>query len=167
MSRPLSLSQTRRLAVQTQDAPTQPTILLNLLTYPTHLYDSCIVAHGICLGNPGVKDRPRFVKKTGAVFTPQATKDHERDIGWAIKAVMRVGMDTTAAFGMRLVFYVQNAHRKDIDNMIKVVCDGITGIAWEDDSQVKELMAWIFADAAHPRTEMLIYKLEHPHGPLD
>lgn len=138
--------------------PATPAV--NLMTYPTRLAQARVVAHCTIAGNPGVKQRPRFVKATGAVFTPKPTKESEQEIGWAVKQAMReLLLDEAAAFGLRLVFYVRDGQRKDIDNMTKLVFDGITGIAWEDDSQVREMMVWSLEDAAHPRTELLIYKL--------
>lgn len=137
-----------------------PTPAINLVTYPTRLSHVRIVAHCTVPGNPGVKGRPRFVKATGEVYTPKSTKRLEHDIGWIVKQAQReLVVDDASAFGLRLVFYVRDGQRKDIDNMAKVVFDGITGIVWDDDCQVREMMVWSVEDAIHPRTEILIYKL--------
>ena len=137
-----------------------PGHVVNLQTYPLRIAQARIVAHCTALGNPGVKQRPRFVRADGSVFTPKPTKDRQRDLGWTLKTATRALLvDDEAAFGVRLLFYVENAARKDIDNMVKLVFDATTGIVWADDSQVKELFAWVRRDALYPRTEILIYTL--------
>jgi Holliday junction resolvase RusA-like endonuclease len=44
----------------------------------------------------------------------------------------------------------------DLDNTLKVVLDGITGVGWEDDRQVEHIHAYRFEDKANPRVEVEI-----------
>lgn len=46
--------------------------------------------------------------------------------------------------------------KPDIDNYIKLVCDALNGIAWEDDNEVAEVYA-IKRYSNNPRTEVSIY----------
>lgn len=49
--------------------------------------------------------------------------------------------------------------KPDIDNYIKLVCDALNGIAWEDDNVIANLVAVKIYDD-NPRTEVHIYYLE-------
>ena len=42
----------------------------------------------------------------------------------------------------------------DLDNLIKLVQDSLTGILWKDDAQVKRLVAERFHGQGTPRTEI-------------
>lgn len=46
--------------------------------------------------------------------------------------------------------------KPDIDNYVKLVCDALNGIAWEDDNEVAEVYA-IKRYSNNPRTEVSIY----------
>lgn len=49
--------------------------------------------------------------------------------------------------------------KPDIDNYVKLVCDALNGIAWEDDNVIANLVAVKMYDE-QPRTEVHIYYLE-------
>jgi Holliday junction resolvase RusA-like endonuclease/endogenous inhibitor of DNA gyrase (YacG/DUF329 family) len=136
---------------------------LDPVAYPVALRADDIAVQCVVPGVPLSKQRPRFVRKTGAVFTPRETRDREQTIG--AYAQLNAGWakpDAVSAFGVRVVFYVANAQRKDTDNMLKLVLDGLTKIIWADDSQVGEVMAWKREDHAQPRTEFVAYRLGYP-----
>lgn len=111
-------------------------------------------------GEPVPKQRPRFSPRNSRVYTPGSTRDHETAL--AVIARVQLGpceADSVWAFGIRAIFYVQTFQRKDVDNMLKVVLDGMNKIVFADDSQVKELMGWSVIDHEHPRTEFVVYRL--------
>lgn len=138
----------------------QSTTVLNLVTYPTRLAKVRIVAHCVLDGNPLSKQRPRFNRRDGTVFTPQETRQREQTVGVLVRSQMGAAvLDGRSAFGVRAVFYVGTKQRKDVDNMMKLLFDGITGIAWVDDSQVREMMGWVWEDPEYPRTEFVVYRL--------
>lgn len=60
-------------------------------------------------------------------------------------------------FGVDMSFYVGARQRRDCDNFVKLVFDGLTGFAWLDDSQVTELSARIVHDSTEPRSEVRVY----------
>lgn len=49
--------------------------------------------------------------------------------------------------------------KPDIDNYVKLVCDALNGIAWEDDNVIANMVAVKMYDD-NPRTEVNIYYLE-------
>jgi endogenous inhibitor of DNA gyrase (YacG/DUF329 family) len=68
--------------------------------------------------------------------------------------------DTSSTFGIFAVFFHGTRQRRDVDNMIKLVCDGLNGVAWADDSQVCEVSGRRGHDLpSNARTEVLIYRV--------
>jgi Holliday junction resolvase RusA-like endonuclease len=53
-------------------------------------------------------------------------------------------------------FYFCTQRKRDLDNMNKLVLDALTGIAWEDDSQIAALHLYREYDRASPRIEIAI-----------
>ena len=87
------------------------------------------------LGEPIVKGRPRF-SKTGHAYTPKATKDAQVRVAEAYEGEMFTGN-----VGVELHFFQGSRARKDIDNMVKLVLDGLNGVAWPDDLAVSVCLA--------------------------
>lgn len=109
-------------------------------------------------GDPQGKARPRFSQKSGTVYTPAKTAKYEKLIrkaflaagGEAIPSDCYVGITVDAYFqipksytkGKRLACQ-HNINRPDkkpdIDNILKIVLDGLNGVAYADDKQVIEV----------------------------
>lgn len=107
-------------------------------------------------GRPKGKARPRFAN--GHAYTPKATRDYEKMIGYEYKAQDgrkfsgKVSVEVTAVFQIPKSWSKVKKHevifngkrpevRPDIDNIVKVVMDGLNGIAYDDDSQVVDIKA--------------------------
>lgn len=109
-------------------------------------------------GDPQGKARPRFSQKSGTVYTPAKTVRYERLIrkafldagGNAIPSDCYVGITVDAYFqipksytkGKRLAceHNINRPDKKpDIDNILKIVLDGLNGVAYADDKQVIEV----------------------------
>lgn len=89
---------------------------------------------------PVPKGRPRFTKFGGA-YTPKETVDFERLIADA----WHEQQGATLFEGNITLFVVVGVTnmKKDIDNLVKSIADGMTkGCAWLDDRQVTQLHAW-------------------------
>lgn len=98
------------------------------------------------------KARPRFSSKSGTVYTPGRTKSYERQIAEAYEAQHGPCFDGAVTVVIEAVFPIPKSWprakkaealagklapgKPDIDNILKVVLDGLNGIAYEDDKQV-------------------------------
>lgn len=93
-------------------------------------------------GNPPVKERARHgTSKNGKsyTYTPKNTVEAEAMIAAAYRAVTNRPPSEDAPFALWLVLCVETWRRRDIDNMVKVVLDGLNKVAYHDDSQVTDL----------------------------
>ena len=116
-------------------------------------------------GPPKAKGRPRFGK--GRVFTPKATVDAERGMGWRAKEAMK-GRDLfDGPLAVLIHAWVKtpkkgkHAHpivKPDADNLAKLVCDALNGIVWHDDKQIVDLQV-IKNYSPDPRTVINVRSL--------
>lgn len=105
-------------------------------------------------GEPIVKGRPRFTK-TGHAYTPKATKDAEARVGEAYEGDLFSGN-----VGVELHFFQGSRARKDIDNMVKLVLDGLNGVAWPDDIHVSVCLARrVFTTKDKARTVVRVFNV--------
>lgn len=111
-------------------------------------------------GNPIPKARPRR-GRNGIWYTPQKTRDYERTV--YMTAIRVVPWETReamlahkGALRVNLRFFRDTYRACDLDNLAKVVSDGLNGILWRDDRQIKKLKASMEVDAQNPRVEIEI-----------
>lgn len=57
---------------------------------------------------------------------------------------------------VNILLYFGDRRRRDIDAYLKVLLDAMTGIVYEDDSQVEELHVFKMVDLENPRTEITV-----------
>lgn len=107
-------------------------------------------------GDPVPKQRPRFAK--GHTYTPARTQNAEKAVKNAVYGAMRermiktitepVRVEICAYFGVPASASKKRqgeligrpcTKRPDADNVAKLVCDGMNGVAFTDDSQVASL----------------------------
>lgn len=112
----------------------------------------------IVKGRPQGKKRPRFSRVSHTVYTPRETTNYETQIALAFKvgggrcipAGQCVSVSVTAFFpvpksyskGKRKACIdgdIRPDKKPDMDNILKVVLDGLNSVAYEDDKQVIEL----------------------------
>lgn len=113
------------------------------------------------------KARPRFSSRSGTVYTPSKTKSYERQIKEAyevqeglcrkgrvmvvIEAVFPIPKSWTRAKKAEAIAGKLPPGKPDIDNILKVVLDGLNGIAYEDDKQVVLTQCKkVYADTTRP-----------------
>lgn len=107
-------------------------------------------------GEPRGKGRPRFTKN-GRVYTPTETTQYENLValgyrnsakGYKFTSPVRV---TIKAFqkppkkSKKVVEAMLNGRvlptkKPDLDNIAKIILDGLNKVAWDDDTQVVEMM---------------------------
>ena len=122
-----------------------------------------VVARFTIDGEPQSKARPRFSKQNGKsrAYTPKKTKQAEQIIAWKFKESARGWrVDGKSSFGVCAIFFAGTQQRRDVDNMLKLICDGLNGVAWVDDMQVDEISGRRGNDVKeNARTEVLIYRM--------
>lgn len=127
------------------------------------------------MGVPVPKRRPRFARmgKFVRTFTPKETTLAEQNVAKSFSdKYNKHKIIENKAIGLKVMFLMpipkslskkkQNAllgqfhtNKPDCDNLIKVVCDGLNGVAWRDDSQITSMSCLKLYDN-NPRTEVLI-----------
>ncbi|MBQ3969841.1 MAG: RusA family crossover junction endodeoxyribonuclease [Clostridia bacterium] len=102
----------------------------------------------VIYGKPQGKARPRF--SNGHAYTPKQTTDYERQIKNAFIAAGGQMIESEGVIIEIDVYYKKTAADKkktsptkkpDIDNICKIVLDGLNGVAYADDKQVISLTA--------------------------
>jgi crossover junction endodeoxyribonuclease RusA len=98
---------------------------------------SCVIKLTIP-GRPVPKARPRLGVhgRKAYVYTPPQTKEYEKLVGW----VARCAGCKPSGEPVAVVLDIYVRRRMDVDNVAKSILDGLTGVAYEDDDQVVELV---------------------------
>ena len=124
-------------------------------------------------GKPQPKERPRVYKGHG--ITPTRTKNYEAMIAraWAaehpeqlsgdLHVEIRFFMPTPISWSKQKKEraergIIRPSVRPDIDNLVKIILDGLNGVAFADDKQVIELTAAKYY-SANPRTAILVEEI--------
>ena len=106
-------------------------------------------------GKPFAKQRPRFSRRSGRTFTPEATVRFEtlvsqiaaenflQPLDGPVRITIQADFEPAASWSKkRKAECLGQAHvqRPDLDNIAKAVCDGLNRVAFRDDSQIAEMM---------------------------
>lgn len=126
-------------------------------------------------GHPKGKGRPKFTRQ-GNAYTPRDTKDYEdlvkliyrREYGMfkfsaekaldlRIRAFYPIPKSDSKALRMKKFKNEvrPNNIKPDIDNVVKIICDALNGVAFSDDTQIVDQQARKFY-SNEPRVEVLI-----------
>ena len=84
-------------------------------------------------GPPIPKQRPRRGKQ-GQWYTPKRTKDYEQQVAWEARAA-GIKLDPDACYKLTLDLYL-STKKRDHDNILKSVMDGLDGLDGWNDRQV-------------------------------
>lgn len=108
-------------------------------------------------GDPKGKQRPRFTKN-GHVYTPSETTNYETLVGMSyrnsargyqftspVRVTIRAYHKPPKGKSKKVVEDMMNGHilptkKPDADNVAKIVLDALNKVAWQDDTQVVEMM---------------------------
>ena len=110
----------------------------------------------IVKGDPKGKSRPRFTR-SGRVYTPAETEHYEQLVAWSysnsakgykftspvmvtIKAYHKPPKKSKKVVKDMLNGHILPTKKPDADNIAKIILDGLNHIAWDDDTQVVDLM---------------------------
>ena len=108
------------------------------------------------LGEPRGKQRPRMcrVNAKTVTYTPKPTKDYEQKVKVSYNTVSKQFFDKDVPLEVDIKAYFSvpkkfatSAHSKkilsvsppDVDNVAKIVCDALNGVAYFDDRQICKL----------------------------
>lgn len=108
-------------------------------------------------GVPQGKQRPRFTR-FGRAYTPEKTRQYEEDVRSAyleaaqdahfsdrpvcVEILAFYPIPNSAAKGRRAAMAggsIRPVVKPDCDNVCKIICDALNGIAWRDDAQVVKI----------------------------
>lgn len=122
---------------------------------------SNIVAAFTVHGEPVSKARPRFNHRGSKshAYTPELTKAAESKVAAAfLEQTHRRGTDPDITYGISAHFFNGTRQRRDVDNMLKLVLDGLNKVAFPDDVQVTEVIGRkSFVSKYEARTEVIVY----------
>lgn len=128
------------------------------------------------MGEPIAKGRPKFrvFGKHAMAYTPKKTHDAEKVISDEfIKYHNNFKMPDKGPICLKARFYMPvpcslskpkkqalldgfyHLKRPDVDNLLKLVCDALNGVAWKDDCDIVSMFA-VKGYSEYPRTEIEI-----------
>ena len=114
-------------------------------------------------GYPVGKGRPKFTVRAGraTAYTPKATQAAEANVAACYRrAAGWHEVDPLAWYRVDAVFYLPDRRRSDVDNLIKLLLDGLNGIAWKDDNQVMMACGRKVLASPEPHTSVRITQLK-------
>ncbi len=123
-----------------------------------------LVARFTIEGEPMSKARARHTK-SGHTYSPEANRRAEAAVAKAFRGSTGGGQpDAEFSFGVVALFFSSTRQRRDVDNMLKLVLDGLNRVAWVDDSQVSEISGRkeLIYEVEDARTEVAVYR----RGPI-
>lgn len=125
-------------------------------------------------GEPRGKGRPRFTKN-GHTYTDVKTKQYESLVEWSYRMTSEYKFTSPVRVVIMAHFKPPNKSKKvvgdmlnghilptkkpDVDNIAKIILDGLNGIAWDDDTQVVELVVSKHY-SEDPRVAVMIEELD-------
>jgi Holliday junction resolvase RusA-like endonuclease len=89
-------------------------------------------------------------------YMNKAGKDLKEDYKWQVKSQYR-GKPILGDIKLEVDLYFGTKRRQDIDNFHKLVYDALSGLVYEDDSQIQEVTTRKFYDKNDPRIEVVIH----------
>ena len=107
-------------------------------------------------GRPRGKERPRM-GRNGKFYTPRTTREYEETVAWFAKTAYK-GEPTKDP--VRLDMTIRSSKSKaDTSNILKSIEDGMNGIVYVDDKQIKEIHI-IRTEADGEGVDVTVYLLE-------
>jgi Holliday junction resolvase RusA-like endonuclease len=106
------------------------------------------------------KQRPRFFR--GRPITPEATLLYEAKVASCYTDAHGHLPEFTGDVSMSVFFFFNDRRRRDLDNCVKAVADGLNKTnAFKDDVQLKHIEAFYIIDKSEPeRAEVFLEELD-------
>jgi len=93
--------------------------------------------------------------KFPAVYMTHKGRNLKESYQWEAKSQWKKE-PTSDEIALNVILYFGDKKVRDIDNYNKILLDALTGIVWEDDSQISEMHTFREYDKKNPRIEVLI-----------
>jgi len=87
------------------------------------------------------------------MYMTQKGKELKESYQWQIKSQYK-GKPKTNDIDLRVELFFGDDRRRDIDNYNKILLDSLSGILYEDDSQIQSLLIIKNKDKKNPRIEI-------------
>jgi Holliday junction resolvase RusA-like endonuclease len=90
---------------------------------------------------------------------PKPYTDHVKALGWTFKAALPKGYQPAegSRYFVKVIAYMGNARRVDVDNLEKTVLDAANDVVWCDDSDVETVSITKLVDRDRPRVEVRVW----------
>lgn len=112
----------------------------------------------ILKGNPqstqhiyGITCRGKFATR----YMTQKGKDLKESYQWQLKSQYKK-KPLTGDIDLRVELFFGDERKRDIDNFNKILLDSMSGIIFEDDSQIQSLLIIKNKDKKNPRIELQV-----------
>lgn len=89
------------------------------------------------------------------MYMSKAGKELKESYQWQLKSQYK-GKPLTKEIDLRVELFFGDERKRDIDNYNKIFLDSMSGIIFEDDSQIQSLLVVKNKDKANPRIEISI-----------
>lgn len=96
-------------------------------------------------------------RSTGKRILTNKARVSKTAIACEAKTEMKGQKMYTGPIRVELYLFFPTKQRRDLDN-VKALIDAMTGVCWEDDSQIYELVIRKYHDKENPRVEVMIAK---------
>jgi len=94
--------------------------------------------------------------KFGTIYMAADARAIKEDWQYQAKRQWRRKNPITDDVSVTVRFYHKDRRKHDIDNYFKLLFDALSGIVWEDDVQIIELIAQKYIDKENPRVEVIL-----------
>lgn len=94
-----------------------------------------------------------------SAYMSKEGKELKESYQWQAKASYKSSQPLTVPLEIKVDLYFGTKRKCDIDNFNKILFDSLTGIVWEDDSQIMRSITEKHYDKQNPRIEIEINKL--------
>jgi crossover junction endodeoxyribonuclease RusA len=75
---------------------------------------------------------------------------------WEIKALWGNSARLAGSVELNVLMYFGDERKRDIDAYLKIVLDALSGIVYEDDSQIEAMHVYKSVEKSNPRIEIQV-----------